>query len=141
MIRELNISKKWQTLRGDMIELGRGVFMPLVCLHYSRLFRKKLERKEMRGGILKGKWKIPLGTEAFVYVSEADSVEEGMTDHKIGIAKILSCQEKKVKELTEAEAKAEGYPTRKELLEAVKFWHKLGDEDFITFIEFDLELI
>jgi len=51
---------------------------------------------------LKANGKISVGSELFVYVSEAPSVEEGKVDHKIGIAKIKSCK---------------GYKTRKELIE------------------------
>jgi hypothetical protein len=115
--------------------------MPLVCLHYSRFYKEKLLRKEMNGGVLKGEWKIPIRTEMFVYVTEADSVEEGKTDHKIGVAKILSCEIKKVKDLTDKEAKAEGYKDRKELIEAVKHWHKAKDEDNVTFLGFDMTIL
>lgn len=114
--------------------------MPLVCLHYSRIYREKLMKKEMKGGVLKGEWRIPIAAELFIFVSEADSVEEGKTDHKIGMAKILSCEIKKVKELSENEANVEGFKNRQELIDAVKYWHEVGDEDNITFIKFDLDI-
>lgn len=115
--------------------------MPLVCLHYSRFYEERLRKKEMKGGILKGEWKVPLGSEVFVYVSEADSVEEGKIDHKIGIARILSCEVKKVKELSEKEAIMECYKNRQELIDAVKYWHKVEEEDCVTFLEFELKVL
>lgn len=115
--------------------------MPLICLHYSRLYEDKLRKKEMNGGVLKGEWKVPLGIEVFIYVSEADSVEEGKIDYKIGIAKIFSCEVKKVKELSEIEAKMECCRNRQELIDTIKYWHKVEDEDFVTFLRFELKVL
>jgi len=114
--------------------------MPLICLHYSRFYEEKLRKRAIKGGILKGEWKVPLYSEIFVYISEENSVEEGKIDHKIGIAKIISCKVMKIKELTEKEAKMECYKNRQELIDAVKYWHKLEEEDFITFVGFELKV-
>jgi hypothetical protein len=112
--------------------------MSVPCLHYSRFFKDKLLSGEITGAVLKGKWQFPSGSDVFIYVSEADSVEEGTTDHKLGVAGIVSSTTMRVKELTEREAKAAAYNNRAELLEGVKRWHKLGESDFVTFVEFKL---
>lgn len=113
--------------------------MALVCLHYSKFFREKLVNKKISGTVLKGKWKFPKDSEVFIYVTEADSVEEGKIDHKIGAARILSSNTMKVKELTENEARAEDCRNREELINEIKYWHKIGDDDIVTFLEFNLE--
>jgi len=114
--------------------------MALVCLHYSKFFRENLVNKRIKGTILNGEWNVPTGKDMYVYVTEANSVEEGKTDHKIGKAKILKCYTKRVGELNDKEAIAEGFINRGELIKEVKYWHKLGDENIITFLEFELDI-
>ena len=112
--------------------------MSVPCLHYSRFFRGKLLSGEITGAILKDKWQFPAGSDVFIYVSEADSVEESTTDHKLGVARIVSSTVMRVNELTEREAKAAAYNNRGELLQGVKRWHRLAESDSVTFIAFKL---
>ena len=115
--------------------------MSVPCLHYSRFYKEKIISGKISGAILKGEWSFPKGSDVFIYVTESDSVEEGTTDHKVGIAKIQSSAVVKVADLTEAEAKATAYTDRDELLEAIKKWHELDETGIVTFLSFEFATI
>ncbi len=109
--------------------------MALVCLHYSDYFENNLISGKMKGTILEGKWDIPVESKLFVYMA-MESVEASKEDKKIGNAKIISCRQMRVSELSDKEAKACVYKSGEAFRQGVRYWHKCKDSDVITFIEF-----
>lgn len=114
--------------------------MALIGLHYSSSFKKGLLDGEIKGAIIMGEWKIPVGENLFVYSSEGNA-EESKQDEKIGGVKIISSRSIKVKDLSDKEAKNCNYENADKLKEAIKYWHKCDDSETVAFIEFDFTKI
>lgn len=114
--------------------------MALVGLHYSKFFKEKLLTGKISGSILAGKWKIPIGDKMGIYVGkDADNVERSLINEKIGVATIRFCVVKLVKDVTDQEARSENFKNKEEFIRAIKYWHKLSKDNFVTYIRFEFK--
>ena len=73
-----------------------------------------------------------------VYLSDKPNLFEGKADERIGRATIKRVDVKKVKELTEEEARQTGISSLKELKQVLKKWYDADDDSAVTYVGFGL---
>lgn len=87
-----------------------------------------------------GKNYFKTGQEVLVYLSDKPNLFDGKIEKRIGKAIIERVEIKKVKDLTENEAKLCGAKNLGELKTSLKKWYQSRENSIITLIKFDLRL-
>lgn len=75
-----------------------------------------------------------------VYLSEKPNLLDGFEEKRIGKAVIKEVSVKRVKELTEREAKLCTHKGLEDLKNALKKWYTAEEDSIVTFVRFELEI-
>ena len=114
--------------------------MAVLGFHFSGIYKEVLFNGTKTATIMDGEHYFSIGQEVLVYLSNKSNLFEGKTEKRIGKAIIEKVEIKKVKDLTEEEARICGNNNLEELKNALKKWYNSDENSVITYIKFNLIL-
>lgn len=114
--------------------------MAILGFHFSDPYCEPIYNGDKTATVMVDENYFRIGQEVQVYLSQKDNLLEGREEERIGTATIKKVEVKKVKELTDEEAKKCSADNKEDLKEDLGKWYGADEETTITYIEFDLEL-
>lgn len=114
--------------------------MAILGFHFSGVYKKALFDGTKTATIMDGENYFRVGQEILVYLSDKPNLFDGKLEERIGKATIEKLEIKKVKELTDSEAKSCGSKNLQELKNALKKWYNSSEDSVITYIKFKLQI-
>lgn len=114
--------------------------MAILGFHFSGVYKEALYNGSKKATIMEGENFFKVGQEVLIYLSGKPNLFEGKVEERIGRAVIEKVEVKRVKDLTEEEAKKCGSKDLPELKEALRKWYNSDENSTITYIKFDLQL-
>jgi len=114
--------------------------MAILGFHFSGIYKKALLNGTKTATIMDGENYFKAGQEVLVYLSDKPDLFDGKIEKRIGKAIIKKSVIKKVKDLTENEAKLCGAKNLGELKASLKKWYQSRDNSIVTLIKFNLGL-
>ena len=112
--------------------------MAVLGFHFSGVYKKSLLDKKKTATVMAGENYFKIGQEVLVYLSDEPNLFDGKVEKRIGKAIIERVVVKKVKELTESEAKLCDSENLEELKKALKKWYNSNENSVITYLKFKL---
>ena len=114
--------------------------MAILGFHFSGIYKKSSFNGTKTATIMSGEHHLKKGQEVLVYLSNKPNLLDGKVERRIGKATIEKVEVKRVKDLTESEAKLCGSENLEKLKKALKKWYNSDEDSVITFIKFSLSL-
>ncbi len=114
--------------------------MAILGFHFSGVYKEVLLNGTKTATILEGEHYFRIGQEVLVYLSDKLNLFDGNIERRIGKAVIEKVEIKRVKDLTELEAKLCGSKNLEELKNALKKWYNSDENSIITYVKFNLTL-
>lgn len=114
--------------------------MAVLGFHFSGVYKKPLFNGTKKATIMNGENCFRLGQEILVYVSDKSNLFEGRIEERIGKAIIEKVEIKKVRDLSDLEAKLCGSKKLQELKDTLKKWYDSDENSTVTYIKFSLKL-
>ena len=114
--------------------------MAILGFHFSGIYKESLLNGKKTATIMEGENYFRIGQEVLVYLSDKPNLFDGEVERRIGKAIIKKVAIKRVKDLTDLEAKLCGSENLEELKKTLKKWYNSHENSVITYIEFKLIL-
>ena len=114
--------------------------MAILGFHFSGVYKEVLLNSTKTATIMDGENYFRVGQEVLVYLSDSLNLFEGKIEKRIGKAIIEKVEIKRVKDLTDLEAKQCGSKSLVELKNALKKWYNSDVNSITSFIKFNLKL-
>jgi len=114
--------------------------MAILGFHFSAVYKEVLFNGTKTATIMEGEHYFRVGQEVLVYLSDKPNLFDGNIGRRIGKAMIEKVEIKRVKDLTELEAKLCGSKNLEELKNALKKWYNSDENSIITYVKFNLSL-
>jgi hypothetical protein len=114
--------------------------MAILGFHFSGIYKEVLLNGKKTATIMDGENYFKIGQEVPVYLSDKPNLFDGTVEKRIGKAIIEKVEIKRVKDLTDSEAKLCGSENLDELKKALKKWYNSDENSVITYIKFNLVL-
>ena len=114
--------------------------MAILGFHFSGVYKEVLLNGTKTATIMEGEHCFKIGQKVLVYLSDKPNLFDGYIEKRIGKATIEKVEIKRVKDLTELEAKLCGSKDLEELKNALKKWYNSDENSIITYVKFNLTL-
>ncbi|MCD6115168.1 ASCH domain-containing protein [bacterium] len=114
------------------------ITMAILGFHFSSVYKEVLYDGTKTATIMEGEHYFKIGQEVLVYLSDKPNLFDGDIEKRIGKAQIEKVEIKRVKDLTEPEAKLCGSKSLEELKNTLKKWYNADENSVITYVKFNL---